>query len=209
MSQLPRSMRVLPLLCLTALASWGALGGCTGSDPCPSVEDSVATRADPDADFSGYHTFAIRELVSGGEGGAGGAGADIPDDVLLNLTTANLTAAEELTLLGLEEVDPAEETPDLWVFSAASTEREEGVNWYCVPDWYWWGYGYYWDPCAWMYPIEFEYTEGTLLVGVAESANDVPVFGGLLKGVLECDTDVDVRVENGVEAIFDAYPTEE
>jgi hypothetical protein len=207
MPQLPLPRRAFPLLGLTVFASWGALGGCSNGGTCPNIDDSVVTRADPDADFSRYQTFAIREISEEGAAGAGGAG--IPEDVQVNLEVANDAAAEELVLLGLEEVDPEAETPDLWVFSAASTEREEGVNWYCVPDWYWLGYGYYWDPCAWMYPIEFEYTEGTLLVGVADSSTDTPVFGGLLKGVLECDSDLDVRIENGVEAIFDDYPAEE
>jgi len=206
MSRLPLPRRALSVVCLTTLAAWGALGGCTSSTSCPDYDDAVVTRADPEADFSSFHTFAIREIVVEGTAGAGGA-RDVPDSVVANLETANQAAAEQLELLGLEQVDPDSETPDLWVFSASNTKQETGVSWYCVPDWYWDGWGYYWDPCAWMYPIDFQYTEGTLLVGVADS-DLVPVFGGLMRGVVECNDDVEGRIEDGVEAIFDDYPTE-
>jgi len=205
MSSLLAHRRALFFVALATLASWSLLGACSSGSDCGY---NFATRADDDADFESFQTFAVLQIDEGGLGGAGGAGA-FPDDVRANLEVANDAAVEQLLLLGLEEVDPADEQPDLWIFSAAATERETGVYWYCVPGWYWWGWYYYWDPCAWMAPIEFEYTVGSLLVGVADASTDppVPVFGGLVQGVLECDSDIEGRIESGVEAIFDDYPT--
>lgn len=200
--------RVLLLISFGALAALGTLGGCT-SDACPNYTGAVVSRADDDADFASYETFAIKKIIEDdvGAAGAGGQGALMPDEVRLNLEVASDAAADELLQIGLREVDPDVETPDLWVFSAAATDVEEGMYWYCVPGWYWWwGYYDYTDPCVWLVPIEFEYVLGTVLVGVADSETNQPVFGGLIQGVLECTPDVEQSIEDGVDEIFDDYP---
>jgi len=187
------------------------LGGCSNNDDDDVCTDQVQTLADDDADFSSYETFAVFEIGTTGVGGAGGSSgipSDLPEDVTANIETANKEAVRQLKALGLSEVDPEEETPDLWVLSAALTEEEEGTYWQCVPGWYWWGWYYYWDPCAWTVPVDFEYTQGTLLVAVVDAADEKPVFGGVLEGILECtdEHEIDDRIEAGVDEIFDDYP---
>jgi len=183
------------------------VGGCAEDDDDDDFcSDEVKSAVDDDADFASYETFAIFEV--GTDAPLGGAPATIPDDVVANIDTANRAVKAELKDLGLSEVDPDDEEPDLWIMSAALTEEEEGIYWQCVPGWYWWGWYYYWDPCAWLDPVEFEYTVGTLLVGVVDSKDNVPVFGGVVKGVLECTDDVDQRIVDGVDEIFEDYPTE-
>jgi hypothetical protein len=201
----------LSLFAGAAVVSWGALSGCsTGTTAaCPDYDDRVVSGVDDDADFSAYQTFAIRELTDA-DVGAGGDGGGIPADAKLNLEAANEAAAAELTALGLDEVDPDQETPDLWVFSATATEVEQGVSWTCVPDYYWTGVEYYFDPCAWMDPLEFQYTVGTLVVGVADAETELPVFGGLLQGPADCPAaDLESRIEAGVATIFEDYPSQD
>lgn len=206
MSKLSRPFRALSLASLTALGSWSLLGGCSDGNPCG---DEVVTRADDEADFAAYETFAVIDLPedigAGGAGGAGG-GRGMPDDIRVNLEIANEAAATQLELLGLERVE-VEDDPDLFVLSASASEEETGIYWTCVPDWYWWGWYYYWDPCAWMAPIPVEYTVGSLLVATVDAATEEPVFGGIVQGILECTSeDLEDRIEDGVETIFDDYP---
>jgi len=209
MPKLALPFRALTVVTLTALASWGLLGGCSSNgNPCG---DEYTTRVNDDADFESYQTFAVMDIPEeGGLGGAGGAGGgELPDDIRVNLELANEAAAESLELKGLERVD-ADDDPDLLVFSASASEEETGIYWYCVPGWYWWGWYYYWDPCAWMAPIEFEYTVGTLLVGVLDPVLGEPAFGGLIQGILECTSeDLEDRIEDGVADVFDDYPAPE
>lgn len=198
------------LLAFSAFVGVGFLGGCAEEDPVDEAcEDDIVTAVDDDADFGDYETFAIYEI--GGDAGTAGAGGqasfELPDDVVANIGVANAEAARQLVARGLTQVDPAEEDPDLWVLSAAAREEEEGTYWSCVPGWYWWGWYYYWDPCAWLYPIEFEYTVGTLLVATVDAATEKPVFGGVLQGILECSDELETRIESGVEEIFDDYPS--
>ena len=97
--------------------------------------------------------------------------------------------------------------PDLWVFSAAATEDKTGLYWDCVPGWYWWGWYPYWDPCAWYVPIPFDFTVGTLAVGLVDSESQKPVFLGVARGVMECG-DVQDRIESAVDEMFDDYPSD-
>ncbi len=193
--------RVLAGTTITVMTLVGL--GCSSDDGDDVCTDEVVTSVDEDGDFSTYETFAIFELPDGGAG-MGGGGPSV--EMIENLETANEAAAAELKALGLEEVDPDEETPDLWIGSAALAEGEEGVYWECVPGWTWWGWYAYWDPCAWIVPIDFEYTVGTLAVALVDSSSEEPVFGGLVQGILECNDDIDGRIESGVAQIFDDYP---
>lgn len=198
----------LSCLTATALLSLGPIGCSSDDDEDDICEDFVTTRTDEDADFSDYQTFAVAELP--GDGSAlGGSGSELPDDVQANLEIANDAAVANLEDLGLTEVDPDDETPDLWVFSAAATETETGTYWACVGGWEWWGWSYVWDPCAWLAPIDFEYTEGSLIVGVADSTTEEPVFGGLVQGILECsetESALEDRITDAVDEIFESYP---
>jgi len=194
---------------LSLVLGAGLLGGCAEEDDLDDVcEDDIVTRVDEDADFSEYETYAIWEIGSGMAGAGGGSSADIPDDVAVNIDTANKEAARQLRDLGLTQVDPEQEDPDLWIVSLAATQEETGTYWSCYGGWAWWGWYYYWDPCAWLVPIEFEYTEGTLLVATIDSGSHTAVFGGVVEGILECDDDLETRIESGVEEIFKDYPQE-
>jgi len=57
-----------------------------------------------------------------------------------------------------------------------------------------------------MVEIPVTYTEGTLVVGLADPAADKVVFGGVLQGVLECSSDTAGRIQSGVARIFQDYP---
>lgn len=192
---------------LSCVLGVGLLGGCAEEDDVDDVcEDDIVTRVDDDADFSEYETYAIWEIGSGTAGAGGEGPGDIPEDVAVNIGTANKEAARQLRDLGLTQVDPEEEDPDLWIVSMAATEEETGTYWSCVGGWEWWGWYYYWDPCAWLVPIEFEYTEGTLLVATIDANSHEAVFGGVVEGILECDDDLETRIESGVDEIFRDYP---
>ena len=196
----------LSCLAATTLLTLGPIG-CSSGDEDDICEDIVATRTDSDADFSDYETFAVAELPGDGSG-LGGASADLPEDIQVNLEVASEAAVANLEDFGLTEVE-LDEDPDLLVFSAAATEVETGIYWACVGGWEWWGWSYVWDPCAWLAPIDFEYTEGSLLVGVADATTEEPVFGGLVQGILECSTSesaLEDRITLAVDEIFDSYP---
>jgi len=51
-----------------------------------------------------------------------------------------------------------------------------------------------------------KYTEGTVLVGVADVAAQKVVFGGYVQGIVECGGDTAARIQSGVERIFTQYP---
>jgi len=206
MSQPIAPRRSLAIVAVTIIGAGSLLGACSSENPCGDI---IETRADDDADFGSYETFAVLEVPDeGGSAGAGGEGSGIPDDIRLNLEAANTAAANELESIGLTEVG-VDDDPDLFVVSASASREETELTWYCVPGWYWWGWYYYWDPCAWMVPIEIEYTEGSLLVALVDAATEAPVFGGVVQGILECtDDDLQSRIEEGVEEIFEDYPSE-
>ena len=77
---------------------------------------------------------------------------------------------------------------------------------YSSPSYWWTGWGYAWDPCAWMVEVPVVYTEGTVVVGLADPAVSKVVFGGVLQGILEC-SDSTGRIQAGVARIFQDYPT--
>lgn len=160
--------------------------------------DQVVTRTDPTADFAQYKTFSVApdETLP-----------DVPADVVTNLAVANAAAAAELQKIGLTQVAPdSDPPPDLALFNIAGTQKQMGTTWECTPGYWWTGWGYVWDPCAWMVEIPVVYTEGTLVVGLADPAADRVVFGGVLQGVLECSSDTAGRIQAGVARIFTDYP---
>ncbi len=160
--------------------------------------DQVVTRADPTADFSQFETFSVAP---------DDALPDVPVDVATNLAVANAAAVAELQKLGLTQVAPdSDPPPDLALFNIAGTQKVMGTTWQCTPGYWWTGWGYVWDPCAWMVEIPVVYTEGTLVVGLADPAAAKVVFGGVLQGVLECSSDTAGRIQSGVARIFQDYP---
>jgi len=160
--------------------------------------DTVVTRADPTADFAQFQTFSVAPDA---------ALPDVPANVATNLAVANAAAVVELMKIGLTQVAAdSDPPPDLALFNMAATQKQMGTTWECTPGYWWTGWGYVWDPCAWMVEIPVTYTEGTLVVGLADPAADKVVFGGVLQGVLECSSDTAGRIQSGVARIFQDYP---
>lgn len=160
--------------------------------------DITATRIDYSADFASFQTFTVAPDDA--------LPPDVPADVSTNLAIANAAAAEELLALGLVQVEPdSDPPPDLALFNLANTELETSTYWECTPGYWWTGWGYAWDPCAWMVEVPVTYTEGTVVIGLADPVAQTVVFGGALQGVLECG-DSAARIQAGVARIFSDYP---
>jgi hypothetical protein len=164
---------------------------------CSDDDDVVVERADPDADFTSYKTFAISDNSS----------VAIPSGVAANLAQANDAITTQLENLGLTEVD-ASADPDLIAFSLASTDVDAALSWSCVPG-YWYGYwDWSYDPCSVVSPYYDSYTVGTLVVGLVDPVLEKTVFGGVAQSILD-DSNVDDDIDDAVEDIFDAYPSDQ
>ena len=182
-------------------ASVLAAFGCSPSSGS-ECNDEVVTHADTDVDFSAVRTFAIvpEEDIPDELPG------DLPDDAETHLATTLEAARQELEEIGLVEVDPDVETPDVWLFDVAATESQSGVIWTCMSGWVWWGgWGWVWDPCAWIAPIQVSYSIGTVIVGLADAEHEKVVFGGVIQGALTCGN-TETRIQEGVRAVFAEYP---
>jgi hypothetical protein len=182
---------------LPAIACAAVLCACDDDDGV----DVVAERADPNADFTAYKTFAFAEAQDGGT-------VNIPSGIAANLSTANNEIKTQLEALGLNEVD-ANASPDLFAFSLASTNEQAALSWTCVPG-YWYGY---WDwsytPCSVVSPYYDEYTVGTLVVGLVDPALEKTVFGGVAQDVVDGTTDANDDIVDAVDDIFEDYPVDQ
>jgi hypothetical protein len=188
--------RYLTLACVSSLAFLSACSDDDDDDLCDG--DTTVTRTDPAVDFTLYTTFALAPNAQP---------TAVPANVTTNLAIANAAAVAELRELGLTQVPPdSDPPPDLALFNIAATQGEAGTTWVCTPGYIWIGWGYVWDPCAWMVEVPIVYTEGTVVVGLADPVLSKVVFGGVLQGVLECG-DTEARIQAGVERIFQDYPT--
>ncbi|HWO14640.1 MAG TPA: DUF4136 domain-containing protein [Polyangiaceae bacterium] len=191
--------RYLTLACVGSLAFGAACSDDDDDDLCTG--DTVVTRTDPAADFTLYTTFAVSPDVEPVD-------VSMPADVTTNLAVANAAATAQLIALGLTLVAAdADPPPDLVLFNIAATQGETGTQWVCTPGYIWVGWYYVWDPCAWMVEVPVAYTEGTLIVGLADLDLSKVVFGGVLQGILECGGDTESRIQSGVARIFQDYPT--
>jgi hypothetical protein len=172
-------------------------------DDLPS--DEVYVHVKRGVDFSDYKTFYVDdELKQEDLADAGVDVDDFPEDIRLNIDTANDQARIELEMLGLDEVGE-DESPDLVVASLGSTKEEDAIYWECVPG-YWWGYwGYYWDSCAWLDPEYVEYTVGSMVLGLSDPEMKDIVFGGLLQGIGGTGNP-EQRIRAGVHEMFESYP---
>lgn len=177
---------------------------CDDDDGLPS--DEVYVHIKRGVDFSDYKTFRIDDELT--EEDLADAGVDIedfPEDLRLNIDSANDQARIELEKVGLTEVEGDEEA-DLVIASLGSTKDEDAIYWECVPG-YWWGYwGWYWDSCAWLDPDYVEYTVGSLVLGLNDPKLEEVVFGGLLSGVVTGGGNAEERIRAGVHEMFEKYP---
>jgi len=195
--RVPKKLALFAFLVLTA-------GSCDCGDD-DDYDDSVIAKARPGVDFSAYHTFHIAQLTDPPLADAGKGPADIPADVVLNINTANDQARIELEALGLTAAAPGI-TADLEVSSLGSGSTASGVEWICVPG-YWWGYwGWTWDPCAWTEPVPVTYAIGHVLVALSDPKLKEAVFVGLLQGIADGEGNTEQRIRSGVHRMFDSYP---
>ncbi len=190
-------MRYLSLLALPLL-----LPACNNRIDQVGDCSRVETKQSANAPFESYGTYAILT----GDDVPPDVQLDIPSDVETNLGKVNQQIRRNMDALGFTEVDPDAEAPDLWAFNLFFTDTETTIEWVCNGGywWGWWGWG--WDPCAFYDPIQIEYTVGTVVIGLADPDIDQVVFGGVLEEVLDCPGDLDTRLRDGVDEIFDDYP---
>jgi hypothetical protein len=200
-------MRRLSILLL--LTGWGGtLVGC-GS----AVETGeVVVNYDRTVDFSQFETFTVLtpELVPNAP--EPGDDEELFNEMVNDLIIDAMTAAPVcMTFIPPDEVT-ASNQPDLFAGNGLSRATEEGVVWQCVGGWWWGFWGWFWDPCAWLAPVPVEFEVGSLLIPVgprpAEGEEPEPVFTGLGQSVLDTGTNVDVKVQNAVRAIFAQWPVQ-
>lgn len=194
MRHTPLAFATLPLLVLAL--------GCGDDDEPSACDTTTDTRADPDADFTAFSTFAVADPSDYPV-----PPPDFPEDIEKNFEAATDAASAELEQLGLTQVDESE-APDLLLFTAAASEINNGIVWECVPGWYWWGWNYVWDPCAWLAPVPVTYSVGTAVVGLAEPDSEQVVFGGIIQGVLDCGN-VEQRLTDAMSDVFAEYPADQ
>jgi hypothetical protein len=200
MSARSRTRKPMLYMCLVL-----TVGSCD-CDDSDEATDYVVTRADPNVDFSQFHTFRISDSRDADDLTDVRLDLeDIPEEARINIDSANDQARIELERIGLTEVDEDEDA-DLVVFTIAGTSDQSGYAWECVPGWYWWGWYWAWDACAWLAPIYVEYTVGSLALGLADPSEEDVVFGGLLQGVADGSGDTEDRIRDGVHVMFEDYP---
>jgi hypothetical protein len=189
---------------LVSLAALCFLSGCPEEED-DICDDTVVSRAEPTYDFTMVQTFAV---VPDSEYPTT-LPPDLPPDTVTEISGANAEARRQLVALGLTEVDYATGMPDVVLFSLAASEEDTGIIYECVPGYYWYGWwGYVWDPCAWLQPVPVDYSVATVLIGLADVADEEVVFGGTIQGILECG-DAHDRLVDGVQEIFEDYPADQ
>jgi hypothetical protein len=193
-------------LVIYAFSSLLTFAGCDCNDD-DRPPDEVSTRVKPGVDFTDYSTFRINDEIDDDDlEDAGVDPDDIPGQVKLNIDIANDQARIELEERGLTEVDEDEDA-DLVIASLGSTQDHGGYYWECVPG-NWWGYwGWTWDPCAWLEPVYYQFSIGSMAIGLADPELEDVVFGGLLQGVAD-GSDTEDRIRSGVHSMFKDYPVE-
>jgi hypothetical protein len=197
---MPRAVTMLPCALLLSL---GACSEPAEPDANEVCGDTVVSYTASNVDFAAIQTFALLPV----EDYPDELPSDLPSDTQVSLEVANNAARAELIALGMSEVDPRSEEPDVYLFSLAASGTESGLAWQCVPGYVWWGvWGWVWDPCAWLDLVEVHYQVGTVIVGLADATNEEVVFGGTIQGVLACDS-ARQRLEDGIEKIFADYPS--
>jgi len=177
------------------------------NDDNDEPNDTVTTRSSATADFKSIKTFAISDKDSVPSSVA----KVIPSSVGTNLDAVNDAVRNALEDQGLTEVNN-DDHPDVVAFSLAATSNQQALSWDCV-DGYWYGYwAYSWDPCAWLEPVYTEYTQGSVVIGLADPTQESVVFGGLIQGALDESLDSEEsqqRLQDDVNQVFDAYPADQ
>jgi hypothetical protein len=179
------------------------LVACDDDEPA----DVITSRSNATADFTSFDTFAIADE----DDVPADVQEQIPDGIAANLDMVNDAVRTVLVQQGLREVDRDDE-PDLIAFSLAATQDVEALYWTCV-DSYWYGYwSYVWTPCAWLAPVYTEYTQGSVVIALADPVAEDIVFGGVIQGVIEDEVnsaDAEERINEDVDELFEDYPADQ
>ena len=190
----------------TALASAIPLASGCGEDESDwegSFDNEVEVNAATGVDFSMYQTFAIvgvsmvpPQFLEG-----------IPAPRRTDLDFVNAEAARELRELGLTQVQP-DQSPELLLFSLATSDLDTALRWECMAGWNWGGYfaGWTWNPCAWL-QRDLEWVNvHTFVTGLADPQRNDVVFAGFIGGIEEPDIEPKDVIAEGVAEVYDDYP---
>jgi hypothetical protein len=177
-----------------------------------SQSTSITVRWDETVDFTQFQTFSVitadrfepppdfeldeDQMVFN----------DLVNDVIIEAMQAEPVC---LTLIPPNQVTE-ENQPDLWAANGLGRTTEGGYYYECVGGW-WWGYwGWYWDACAYWYPVYVEYDVGNLLIPVGPpppmGEDPVPIFAGLAQSIEGTGPDVETKVREAVHEIFERWP---
>ncbi|KPK11213.1 MAG: hypothetical protein AMJ62_16400 [Myxococcales bacterium SG8_38] len=181
---------------------------------CADDSSSVSVNVKSAGDFTQFQTFSVvtKEMAE--------ENPDFPDldadQEAFNNSVNNLIIeamqAEPVCLTFIRPQDVTEQNqPDLWAANGLGRETEGGYYYDCCGG-YWWGYwGWYWDPCAYWCPQYVEYDVGSLLIPVASlpaASGEEPdaLFLGLAQTIIQTAPDVDTKVREAVDRIFQQWP---
>jgi len=171
---------------------------------------------DKTVDFTQFETFSVvtKEIIENNPDFPDPP-PDLPDDAEAAIAQINALIIEAMGPAGLgytyippDDVTP-DNQPDLWAGNIGAVTEEQGRGYQCVGGW-WWGYwGWYWDPCKWYYPTTVDFDVGSLLIPVASSADQRPIFWGLARGIDYVGANNEQRVQDAVTAIFAQWPIDQ
>lgn len=198
---------------LTALVTLVALfplvvSGC-GDDSVQTSE--LIVRSDLTVDFSQFQTFSVvtEEIVPEAPEADDDEAFfnDLVNDLIVDAMTREPVC---MTFIPPNEVSE-QNVPDLFAANGLARSTEEGVVWECVGGWWWGYYGYYWDSCAWLWPVPVSYDVGSLLVPVGPpvgGGEGTPVFAGLAQSIVGTGPDAQTKARTAVDAIFAQWPVQ-
>ena len=165
-----------------------AIAGCyvVPTDEERFEDKVIATRYDPEADFSKYPTFAISPVVDYLD-----ASEDEPETKPLDDALAKPlidVVRSELVMYGYREVAP-EAKPQMGVKISVSKGTVVGVDY--TPYWGWYGYPYYW--WGYYYPygtaVVYSYNRSILKTDLVD-IHDIPGPGEAPPGLGDADAGV-------------------
>jgi hypothetical protein len=172
---------------------------------------SITVRSDDTVDFTQFETFSVVTSAFAPPG-VPEPGADeelfngLVNDIIIEAMQAEPVC---MTFIPPDEVTE-ESQPNLWAANGLARTTDGGYYYECRGGW-WWGYwGWYWDPCAYWYPVYVEYDVGNLLIPVgpppAEGDEPAPIFAGLAQSIAGTDPYVETKARAAVDAIFQQWP---
>jgi hypothetical protein len=197
---------MLHFLPLSFVVAFALIALSCGDD---SDNTSITVRYDDTVDFTEFERFSVitADLVDPPDlDEEQMAFNDMVNDLIVEAMQAEPVC---LTFIPPEEVTE-ENQPDLWAANGLGRTTEGGYYYECVGGW-WWGYwGWYWDPCATWYPVYVEYDVGNLLIPVGPpppmGQDPVPIFAGLAQSIVGTGPDVETKVQQAVQEIFERWP---